>query len=160
MSEQGTRIPLPILLRQRLQAFRSADDPDSDVCLKDPRSEQTHWLKPDQFFVLDALREAQTYEALEAAFLERFQRAMNRQEVDALLANVANLELFTRPAQSHPLVAPFAQQTSEVAPEAVPDNAPPTAGSTTRTGRSPSRQSASCPPTSGSAPRTSTRAWL
>ncbi|MBS0445531.1 MAG: efflux RND transporter periplasmic adaptor subunit [Proteobacteria bacterium] len=105
--QQSKKIVLPAYLLRRLEAFRIVKGNEPSYLLRDKMVGATYDFDPWQFFILEMLPASQTLEKLQAAFLDRFDRALTKKELDEFLGSVADRKLFDEEAGEHPLIKPF-----------------------------------------------------
>lgn len=111
MSEQTKKIVVPPYLLRRLEAFRIVKGDDTSYLLRDKVQGKTHDFDPWQFFILESLSGSDSFERLQTAFQDRFDRQLTRKELDELLGSVADRKLFDESSAGHTLLAPFMQIT-------------------------------------------------
>jgi len=114
MSEQTKKIVSPPFLLRRLEAFRIVKGDSTTYLLRDKLQDKTYDFDPWQFFILEALPGSESFERLQTAFQDRFDRTLSRKELDEFFASVADRGLFHESAAEHALLAPFMQRTYKV----------------------------------------------
>ena len=114
MSAESKKIVLPAYLLRRLEAFRIVKGGEHSYLVRDKILDKTHDFDPWQFFILEVLPASDSFQRLQTAFQDRFDRALSKQELDAFLASVAEKKLFDDSALQHPLLLPFMQRTYQV----------------------------------------------
>ncbi len=114
MSERTKKIVLPAYLIRRCEAFRIVKGDETTYVVRDKFQGKTHDFDPWQFFILEVLPGCESLDKLQSVFRDRFDRAITKQEVEALFASIADRKLFDESALQHPLLAPFAKRTYEV----------------------------------------------
>jgi len=114
MSEQTKKIVLPAHLVRRLEAFRIVKGDEHSYLLRDKVQGKTFDFDPWQFFILEVLPGIETFEKLQTAFQDRFDRVLTKKDLDELFGSMADRKLFDETAAGHPLLAPFMRRTYEV----------------------------------------------
>ena len=114
MTEQNKKIVLPAHLLRRLEAFRIVKNGEPSYLLRDKMQGRTFDFEPWQFFILEVLPGCESLEKLQTAFLDRFDRVLSKQDLDELLASLADRKMLDASAEKHPLLAPFMQRTYDV----------------------------------------------
>ncbi|GAB4040935.1 MAG: hypothetical protein Fur0014_11810 [Rubrivivax sp.] len=114
MSEQTKKIVLPGYMLRRLEAFRIVKGDETSYLLRDKVQGRTYDFDPWQFFLLEILPGLDQFEKIQAAFLDKFNRELTRNELDEFLASVVDRRLFVEEAGEHPLLKRFMRKTYEV----------------------------------------------
>jgi putative peptide zinc metalloprotease protein len=114
MSDETKKIVLPAYLLRRFEAFRIVKGDKQSYLVRDKVQGKTHDFDPWQFFILETLPGSETFERLQTAFQDRFDRKLTRVDLDELLGSVADRKMFDESAAQHPLLAPFMQATYQV----------------------------------------------
>lgn len=109
MNSQAQKIALPAYLPKRLQAYRIGKAPGESYLLKDRLQDKTYDFEPWQFFILEILPGCEDFPKLASVFEDRFGYPIQQQQVNELLASVADSNLFEDGA-THPLLVPFARK--------------------------------------------------
>lgn len=107
MIQEPQRVAVPALLRQGMTAYREMQGEEQKYRLTDNWKGFTFEFEIWQFFVLDVLPGCDDFDKLSAVFKDRFGRSITREEVEELFSLVADLKLFGKSADSHPMVADF-----------------------------------------------------
>lgn len=108
-TQKVQKVALPAYLPKRLVAFRVGEGANQSYLLRDKLQNKTYDFEPWQFFVLEILPGCEDYAKLASVFEDRFGYPIKREQVDELLASVADNKLFEDCA-THPLLAPFSRK--------------------------------------------------
>ena len=114
MSSETKKIVLPPFLMRRFEAFRIAGQDGHSYVVRDKLQGKTHDFDAWQFYILETLPAYDSFERLQTAFQDRFDRPLSRQDLAEFLASVADRKLFDETAAQHPLLAPYMQVTYKV----------------------------------------------
>ncbi|MFY9513911.1 MAG: secretion protein HlyD, partial [Rubrivivax sp.] len=115
MSEDTKKIVLPAYLVRRFEAFRLVSkNGEHSYLLRDKLQDKVHDFDAWQFFILEVLPGCETFEKLQSVFADRFDRQLERKDVDELFGSMVDRKLFDDSAVQHPLLAPFMRRTYEV----------------------------------------------
>jgi len=114
MTEETKKIVLPAYLMRRFEAFRIVKGDAQSYLIRDKVQGKTYDFDAWQFFILETLPASDTFERLQTAFEDRFDRKLTRKDLDEFLGTVADRKLFNDSAAEHPLLAPYMQRTYQV----------------------------------------------
>jgi len=114
MTEETKKIVLPAYLMRRFEAFRIVKGDEQSYLVRDKVQGKTYDFDPWQFFILETLPGADTFERLQTSFEDRFDRKLSKKELDEFLGSIADRKLFDDSAAEHPLLKPFMQRTYKV----------------------------------------------
>jgi putative peptide zinc metalloprotease protein len=114
MTEETKKIVLPAYLMRRFEAFRIVKGGETSYLLRDKIQGKVHDFDAWQFFILEVLPGCETLDKLQVVFQDRFDRQLQKKDLDELFGSMADRKLFDDSAQKHPLLAPFMQRTYEV----------------------------------------------
>ena len=114
MTEETKKVVLPAHLMRRFDAFRIVKGDSTSYLIRDKLQGKTHDFEAWQFFILEVMPGADSFERLQTAFQDRFDRPLTKAILDEFLGSVADRKMFNDSAAEHPLLAPFMQRTYEV----------------------------------------------
>lgn len=110
MNEESQKITTPAFLRPKLSSFRMGQGQEQSYVVKDQLLGQTVTLAPWQFFVLEVLPVCDDFPKLASVFQDRFGHSITKEEVEELFSLVADKNLFSQSADSHPLLSVFREK--------------------------------------------------
>lgn len=114
MTEQSKKIVLPAYLIRRCEAFRIVKGDAQSYIVRDKLHGKSYDFDPWQFFILEVLPGCETFEKLQSAFQDRFDRQITKKEFDELLAGLADSRLLDQSALQHPLLSLFAKRSYDI----------------------------------------------